>query len=252
MQRELVLPPIFQHWQTAPVHTSGEISFEAAITASQPTSRWSLELPANPEEAETALTQAEAQLQATLALMNEAPSRLEAFVSRMGSGTEAHFSVESFTRPAEAELLAWMAYFEPGQISFDGQGITQGQARESLDQLRRMVDNLLGQVLYMAQVETRLGEVFLARSLVSWRGDLDTTWGEATSSDQAPLHQRSLRLALASRLAMLRVMITATQGAAKIAALIAAPGGALLALPAAWKYVNQILSEVEKYQTSSA
>jgi len=258
MQNEPGLPPIFQHWQTAPAQTGDEISFDTATAPGEPASLWSLELPDNPEEAETALAQAEAQLQATQALLNEAPDRLEAFISRLQSGTDAHFSVESFAvegvpgQPAEADLLPWIEYFEPGQISFDGQGITQGQAREAFDQLRQMVDGLLGQILYLAQVETRLGGDLLARSLVNWKGDLDTTWGEATSPEEHDLHQRSLALALASRIAMLRVIMTTTQGAAKIAALITAPGGALLALPAAWKYVSKILSEVEKYQTLSA
>ncbi len=258
MQNEAGFPPIFQNWQTAPVQSGDEISFDVATAPGEPASRWSLELPAKPEEAEAALAQAETQLRATQALLDEAPDRLDAFVSRLQSGTDAHFSIESFAvegvpgQPAEADLLPWIEYFEPGQISFDGQGITQGQAKEALDQLRQMIDGLVGQILYLAQVETRQGGALLARSLVNWKGDLDTSWGEAISPEQHDLHQRSLALALASRIAMLRVIMTTTQGAAKIAALIAAPGGALLALPAAWKYVSKILSEIEKYQTSSA
>ncbi|MEJ2267272.1 MAG: hypothetical protein P8X95_27830 [Anaerolineales bacterium] len=45
---------------------------------------------------------------------------------------------------------------------------------------------------------------------------------------------------------MLRTFIVTTQGAAKLSILLATPGGAILALPAAWKYVNQILAELEK------
>jgi hypothetical protein len=81
---------------------------------------------------------------------------------------------------------------------------------------------------------------------VDWTGDMNTAWKPAISPEERILHQRSLALALKSRIALLRIIMTTAQGAAKIAALIAAPGGALLALPAAWKYVQQLLSAVSE------
>jgi len=251
MPDELNLPQVFQHWQVAPAAKAGtELSFEALSAAPMAqVSQWILDLPAGSGEAEAFLAQAEAQLQAAQALLEAAPQRLELFVSRLESGGEAHYALEAFPaglteQPAEAALLPWVDAFQPGQISFGAEGLAKGQVGEAVAQFQQVVNDLLGQVLHLAQVETRLEGQLLARSLVSWKGDVDTTWGEGTQAEERKLHQRSLALALTSPLAMLSMFTTVTQGAAKIAVLVAAPGGALLALPAAWKYLNTLLSQI--------
>jgi hypothetical protein len=256
MQNGLNLPPVFQLWQSTP-QARGDISFEATAAPVEQVSLWSLDLPADPERASATLAQAEAQLQATQALLDEAPARLEAFVSRLQSGAEVHeaqFAVESTggatIGAAEAALLPWIDALEPGQVSFGGEGLSRGEVGDAIAQLRQAVDNLLGQVLHLARVETRQQGALLASSLVDWTGDLDTTWGETVSVEEQSLHQRSLALALRARIALLRIIMTTTQGAAKIAALIAAPGGAFLALPAAWKYVQQLLAAISETQRS--
>ena len=248
MQDELNLPPVFQLWQPAP--QASDISFEAAAT-DEPVpqvSLWSLDLPADPEQAAATLAQAEAQLQATQALLDEAPARLEAFAARLQSGADEQFGLESTGEvsigAAETALLPWIDALEPGQVSFGGEGLSRGDVGDAIAELRQAVDRLLGQVLHLARVETRQQGTLLASSLVDWTGDLDTAWKPAVSPEEQSLHQRSLALALKARIALLRIIMTTTQGAVKIAALIAAPGGALLALPAAWKYVQQLLTAV--------
>jgi len=252
MENQLTLPPVFQHWQPAQMSESGgDISFGDASAPASEASVWSLDLPADPEQAGAALAQVEAQLQATQALLDEAPDRLDSLVARLQSGEGAHFGLESFSPeglPAEATLLPWIDAFEPGKVSFGGESLTQGELKDALAQLQKMVDGLLGQLLHLARVETRQQGELLASTLVSWKGDVDTTWGHGLTSDQNALHRRSLALALQARIALLHILMTTTQGAAKIAALIAAPGGALLALPAAWKYISKLLSEIESYQ----
>jgi hypothetical protein len=246
------LPPVFHHWQPAP-RAGGDISFEAAAPVEQ-ISLWSLDLPADPEAAAATLTQAEVQLRATEDLLDEAPARLEALSARLQSGAEAQFGLESTggapIGAAEAALLPWIDAFQPGQVSFGGEGLSRGDIGASIAQLRQAVEDLLGQVLYLARVETRQQGVLLASSLVDWTGDLDTAWGEAISAEERGLHQRSLALALKARIALLRIIMTTTQGAVKISALIAAPGGALLALPAAWKYVQQLLAVISDAQSA--
>ena len=254
MENRSTLPPVFQHWQFAPgAQPGGEISFDTAVATVEPLSLWSLDLPADPEQAGAALAQVEAQLQATQALLDQAPARLENLVAGLQSGAGAQFGLESTSPeslPAEATLLPWIDAFEPGQVSFGGEGLTRGEVKDALDQLQRLVDSLLGQLLHLARVETRQQGELLASTLVSWKGDMDTTWGQGITTDQNTLHRRSLALALQSRIGLLRILMTTTQGAVKIAALIAAPGGALLALPAAWKYISKLLSEIESYQAA--
>jgi len=57
------------------------------------------------------------------------------------------------------------------------------------------------------------------------------------------LHYHSVHLALASRLAMLHMISIVGTGAIGVAAKFAIPGGQLLALPAAWKFVQDVLKE---------
>jgi hypothetical protein len=248
------LPAVFQHWQPVP-QSGGDVSFEAAAPSeSVPISLWSLDLPADPEAAAATLAQAEAQLQATQALLDEAPARLEAFATRLQSGAEAQYGLESTgvasIGAAEAALLPWIDALQPGQVSFGGEGLSRGDIGAAIAQLSQTVEDLLGQVLYLARVETRQQGALLASSLVDWTGDLDTAWEEAVSAEERGLHQRSLALALKARIALLRIILTTTQGAVKISALIATPGGALLALPAAWKYVQQLLATISEAQSA--
>jgi hypothetical protein len=228
------LPPIFSHWQAVP-SAGNELSFEAA--AAEPAARWSLDLPAG-EDAVAYLEQAEAQLANAQAALDEAPQRLEAFMSQLQAGGGAQYALES-TPAAEGELLHWMEVFQPGAVSF---GDDEAQRWQALAQLEGYVNQVIGQVVHLAWVETRQEGALLATSQMSWKGDAQTAWEQEVTAEQRALHLRSLRLALASRLAMLKIIITSAQAAAKIGALMAAPGGALLALPAAWKYVQKLVA----------
>ena len=96
----------------------------------------------------------------------------------------------------------------------------------------------------MAWVETTQGGRMLGRSALGWSGDLETIYQVETNPDQVGLHQRSLAAAVKTRHTVLRTFIFTAQGAAKLAAMISAPGGLLLALPAVWKFANQALAEI--------
>jgi hypothetical protein len=107
---------------------------------------------------------------------------------------------------------------------------------------------------HLAWVETRSEGRLLGQTLVGWSCDTQTLWGDVLEETQQVLHRRNLQLALASRLLHLRLLIIATQAAAKISLLLGGSGGAgtLLALPLAWRYLNQILKELDRYQKVAA
>jgi hypothetical protein len=75
---------------------------------------------------------------------------------------------------------------------------------------------------------------------------MDTVWSEDVRPDQAALHQCALALALASRDTMIRTFIIAARGAAKLSMAMATPGGAILALPAVWDFINRVTAEGKK------
>ena len=253
------LPPIFQTWQFTPTQVNGELSFEVAAAPDEPAALWSLDLPADPEQAQAQLARMEAQIQAAQEALASAPERLDAFVGRMQSGQEAEFALEAArpaeagaTRAAEAELLVWLETVQPGEVSFEAAVSREGELEETVSQFRQALDVLTGQILHLAKVETRQDGELIANSLVSWKGDLDTSWRERISPEEQDLHQRSLHLAVISRLAMLKMVVTTAQGAAKIAALIATPGGAILALPAAWKYLQKLIQLTAETQSAQS
>jgi len=248
MDDELSLPTIFQNWQSLPVRAG--VSFDTAGEAEEPASRWSLDLPADPSAAAETMTQAEAQLRAAQAALEAAPQRLEEFVSRMQSG-EVDFAVGAAAGdgggapPAEAVLLPFLDSLQPGRASFG----LRDEVGELVERFQENTRGLLDGVQHLASVETRMEGELLARTLVDWTGDQVTAWEVALTPEQRSLHERSLAMALASRFAMIRMVSIAAQGAAKIATLIAAPGGALLALPAAWKYLNMLMSQMQKSES---
>jgi hypothetical protein len=86
-------------------------------------------------------------------------------------------------------------------------------------------------------------EDLLGQTTVSWSGDVNTVWRVGLSPEDVKLHQRTLALALQSRDTLLQILVMATQFAVKLSVLLAMPGGAILALPAAWKFINQVLAE---------
>ena len=72
-------------------------------------------------------------------------------------------------------------------------------------------------------------------------------WRLGISAPEVMLHQRTLALALQSRDTLLQALAKATQFAVKLAQLsllLGTPGGVILALPVAWKFINEVLAEV--------
>jgi hypothetical protein len=43
-------------------------------------------------------------------------------------------------------------------------------------------------------------------------------------------------------------LVITAQSAARLSALLAIPGGVVMALPAVWKYITRLIDELEKYQ----
>jgi hypothetical protein len=91
----------------------------------------------------------------------------------------------------------------------------------------------------------------LARTAVGWSGDSDTIWASGINPQQSELHRRALNTAVRSKLLRVRIFSTVGSGAAKLAVLFTTPAGAVLALPAAWKFVTEILQQIKDYQKLS-
>jgi hypothetical protein len=241
-------------WQAA---AAAPVSFEAgAAPAPEDVPVWRANLPEDEAEARSALLEAETQLAAAEAALRGVPARLEAVTSSVPRGDGVSFDVSSFSvEPGtpEAELFAVLEHVqdvEQGNPVSYGIGDFASQAwEEARGQFEKFLGQIQREVLNLAWVETNAGTRPLARTSVGWSGDNQTVWLEGLSAQERSLHSRSLDLAVRSRLLRIRMFSTVTGGAAKLSILLVTPAGAVMALPAAWKYVTEILKQVKTYQT---
>jgi hypothetical protein len=237
-------------WATVPAAArgSGAIDPRSATVADAP--RWRANLPADPRLASVHLAGGEAGLAAAERALARAEDRIAAVVRAQTTGPA--FDVSAGVPPAqpEAELLALVSEIQQGgpAISFGvGEGLAGGW-EEATRRFQAFVDRLVHVVAREAWVETRIEGQLLGQTAVGWTGDLDTVWGGSPGPAQLALHRRALALALASRQTLLRTFVVAARGAVTLSVLLTAPGGALLALPAAWKFVDRVVAELERHE----
>ena len=107
--------------------------------------------------------------------------------------------------------------------------------------LEALVDSVNRQILHYAWVETSLDGHLAARTTVNWGGDLRTLWQSGLLEAHVDAHRRSLELALASRLANLKTILTVSQIAGKIALAVTTPLGPLQAISLAWQFVHDVI-----------
>jgi len=79
------------------------------------------------------------------------------------------------------------------------------------------------------------------RTLLGWSGIQTSLWPAALGADDVMVHQRSVEAAIRTRTAFLQ-MVTLIARAATLLAAASTPLG-MLALPAAWRFVHDVLQE---------
>lgn len=198
------------------------------------------------------------------AALENVPARLDGLVQRTqarrrdGQGAGVSFDVlalEERESGPEGQLLALLGDAEQegrragGEVSFglvEETSAAWQQARAGFEALMTQINR---EVLHFAWVETSISGSLIARTTVGWTGDADTVYLEDIREQQVVLHGRTLRIVTQTRSLRLRLFITIASGAAKISTLIATPAGALLALPATYQYVMQIIAQVKQLQS---
>lgn len=245
------LPKALRGWQFSTVPDLPGVAFSMETDAVNQVPIWRSDLPANPEMAAADLAENDAQMQLSLQALEAVPERIDALV-RQAQGASlggVSFAAETLAEP-EAELLDFVQTINRPStgVSFAVGGEEKSKLEAAFAQFGEDMEHLLRLVTHFAWVETQIDGRLMGRSIVSWSGDLDTSWKSGLKDEIHQLHKRSLYQALATRnLALHAVTITA-KSAAKLAVLLATPGGAILALPVVWKYVKQILADVENYK----
>ena len=249
MIEDLSLPEVFTYWSEPALSDAAEFSFDASDQAEAQIIYWRMDLPADAQLAAEHIAMAEKQAMAVQGKLAEIPSRIDSMLhAEVRSDQQLlEFSAPPESQPelpsAESDLLRWLENLEPGSVSFEAAAAPveieskTGEFRQQLEQMTRSLSNL-------AWIETQQSGRILARTAVDWTGDQHTTWIAASGVEEHYLHQQSLQLAITTRLTRIRALIVIVRGAARLATLATVPGGALLALPAIWKFTSQVLAEL--------
>src|SRR5512143_4327783 len=162
-------------WQAA---SAAPVSFDAGgVPAPADAPVWRVSLPADEQEANRALSEAEEQLAAAEAALGQVPRRLDAVVSAQSGAGGVSFDTTSFgvdPGSPEADLLGLLAHVqavEQGQAVSFGIGDIAGAAWE---QVRAQFETFLAQIQRedqnFAGVEKKEALRLLPRTSVGWRG----------------------------------------------------------------------------------
>jgi hypothetical protein len=233
-------PDVLGVWLSVP-----NVASQAKCDLDEEVSLWQATLPEDRLAASAALAERTGSLVSAQQAVPWAASRLEVYAQRVLAagppGTASYAPARVGIARPEQELDAWLlaeqGVAEYGRLDDVRAGIEQAVRELSVfgQQLRRTLTRF-------AWVETMAGGRTLGRTSVQWLGDVHTLCGAGLDPERAALHQRTLALALASRQAWMRLALVVAVGAVRLSALLASP----LVVPAAFKFVTQVLDEVRK------
>jgi hypothetical protein len=185
-------------------------------------------------------------------LLRQAEQRLAA-IGRSGSGVSFAAPIDQppeFVQPEQdlaaalQRLTAPVSYglFDRKQQAEQEADLeTASQWRQFLAQAREMMANY-------ARVETEVAGNPIGQTAVSWTGDFRTVWASAITVDDMQLHRHNVDVTLQWRRGTLSFVGVVSAGAVNVAVKLGVPGGQLLALPAVWNFVKDVLKEWRKLQ----
>lgn len=224
-------------WTTRP---APPVSFSAGAAPDAGSPVWRVRLPADLQEARAALDDAGRGLRAQQAALETATARIR----QVASGG-ASFSTRGAPAP-KRELIGLVGELRAGQSGASSFGLREAVSNgwgEAAEKFRAFSAQVHETLTSYAVVETELNQVLIGRTSVGWTGDVRSLLVARLSVEEADLHRRTLALALELRAALLRAFTTVLRGAAIVATMISSPVGAITALPAAWKFVDQLLTD---------
>jgi hypothetical protein len=221
---------------------------------------WSVSLPADTADAQRSVQQQRHVLQTTHIAIAESGRFLENLSPSPEMVSFGAAGIANMPDP-EARLVESLAHLQGDEaaVSF-GSGFLPGLPglpadwRATVAGYQAFVQQTLQLMRPTLRVETKIEEVLLACTQVRLTGDFDTVWVEAEqvnpqsqqSRSKQQMHQQILSLTIQSRLAILRLLAQTSVGAAALAARFAIPGGAMVALPAAWRYIQDVVKQAQQ------
>jgi hypothetical protein len=239
----------FGMWEVVPATSGVSFSVGAVAEPEEPIHRVSF---ASPKEGLALLDVR----QRELAGQQQTLMRLEERLAQIApSGGGVSFAAPSEVAPEfiapEAELEAAIRRMsEPVSYGlFDRKKQAEQEADlESTSQWRKFLDQVRDMVVNYARVQTEVAGLPIGQTAVDWTGDFHTIWTPVATSADMMLHYHNITATLQWRLGTMRLVGVVSAGAANIAVKLGVPGGQLLALPAVWNFVKDVLAEWRKLQ----
>jgi len=244
-------PTVLGLWTVTSTPSIGGLAFSAPAEQADSAVVWQVDLPASPEEAAGRMAAAEASLSAYPWAIAQAQARMDVYTAPRQAVASVSFGLSPGSGPAERELDSLM--LEIAQVetpaSYGLREVVGGELTQAAERFQAFLDRLAQQLAHYAWVETRSQGQLLACTVVGWRGDTRTHWQEGITPSKTALHRRTVGLALGSRLRLLETLAFVSRNAlrlAKLPVLLGIPGGAILALPLAWNFVNDVRMELNQ------
>lgn len=229
-------------WQIPPVQ-----SFAAHFTREpqQETSQWRVELPGDPEKARQLVERQSAAIAAAQTALPDAARRLQDFAIKNQAASPEAFSTgagASFLPVPEQQLADWANVIN-GPSSFDLSANLPLDWKEVSQAAAGFFEKVRRSLQYAAVVETTSAGRRVGLTTVSWSGDFRTAWGLHPGPQAASGHAQALDLAVQTRTTWLNIAILVTRSAVQLGLLF--PTNPLLAIPAAYKFIRQVLEQVQ-------
>jgi hypothetical protein len=204
---------------------------------------WRVNLPDSAREADDLLQRG----LRTVEEKREALMTLEAAFPRMTPDVQW----QPGDRTVESELWAGVLAVKSMTASPADVRALGGTPGDLIERGQQLIGRLRRLLTHLAWVETAQSGAVIGITRVDWRGDFETTWSSEVSEEGRALHLKSVRLALASRLALLQMVTVVIGGALALAARASVPGGQVLLIPVVYGYVRDILEAWARIRETS-
>ncbi len=238
----------FGMWDVAPATQGVSFATGGAAQPEEPLHRVNF---ASIEEGRALLQLKQNDLHDQEALLQQAEQRL----AQLGQGGGISFAAPliqppEFVRPEQDLEAALQRLTSPISYGlFDRKSQAEQQSDlEATSQWRQFLEQVREMVVNYARVETAIAGAPIGRTAVDWTGDFRTIWFPTVTAADMALHHHNVAVTLQWRLGTLRFVGVVGAGAANVAVKLGVPGGQLLALPAVWNFVKNVLAEWRKLQ----
>jgi hypothetical protein len=223
-----------------------DLSF--AADADQNITCWRVRLPADADQASTILADAGERLRVADAALSDADRRLAAI---------ARAPIAAPPAQPEANLVALIGSSGHPVIGSSGHppdaevafGIVPDRWLDAARGFSAFATQQLKSATGHARIETYVGGLLAGSSVLGFAGRLDTALATPLDPERAQLHQRTVALTILTRTAFIRVTVIVVRGATILSTAMTSPVGPVLALPAAWKFVEDVLGEARWLKT---